>query len=59
MSKSVGIYDSVENVLAKLEGCDCRSLPVVRQGQLLGMVTMENIGEFLAIQSAVGAGRAK
>jgi predicted transcriptional regulator len=31
--------------------------PVSSQGRLVGMVTMENIGEFLAIQGALGRPR--
>jgi Zn-dependent protease/predicted transcriptional regulator len=50
--------EMLDTVFARLEGCNCRAIPVVRQGNLVGMLTMENVGEFLAIRSALGTGRA-
>lgn len=50
--------EMLDTVFARLEGCNCRAIPVVRQGSLVGMLTMENVGEFLAIRSALGASRA-
>jgi Zn-dependent protease len=50
--------DMLDTVFARLEGCSCHAIPVVRQGNLVGMLTMENVGEFLAIRSALGANRA-
>jgi Zn-dependent protease len=44
--------DMLETALARLTQCNCRTLPVVQGGQLVGMVTMDNIGEFLMIQAA-------
>jgi Zn-dependent protease/predicted transcriptional regulator len=35
----------------------CRTAPVSFQGRLVGLVTMDNIGEFLAIQGALGRPR--
>jgi CBS domain-containing protein len=32
----------------------CRTMPVVQGGRLVGLLTMENVGEFLAIQAARG-----
>lgn len=37
----------------RLQHSDCRSMPVLRDGKLLGMVTAENVGEFLMIQAAL------
>lgn len=49
--------EMLETAFARLQSCDCRTLPVVYNGQLVGLVTMDNVGEFLAIQAAVtGAG---
>ena len=45
--------DMLETVFDKLQRCDCQAVPVVRDGQLLGIVTMESVGRFLAIQKAV------
>ena len=51
----------LEPVLARLQGHACHTLPVLDQGQLVGLVTMENVGELLLVQSAekkrVPAGR--
>jgi len=47
-------FEMLETVAARLQECDCHTLPVVRNGQFVGLVTMENIGEFLMIQFALG-----
>ena len=47
--------DMLQSVFNKLQQCECLSIPVVRNGELVGIVTMENIGEFLAIHSALRA----
>jgi len=50
-------HDMLESALARLRECSCRSLPVVHGGRLVGMLTMENVGEFLMIQSALRQAR--
>ena len=45
--------DMLELAMRKLQSCDCHTLPVLHNGQLVGLVTMDNIGEFLMIQSAI------
>jgi hypothetical protein len=42
----------LEAVLARLHGRDCRTLPILERGALIGLVTMDNVGEFLMIQAA-------
>jgi predicted transcriptional regulator len=56
MRRNVKIADShdmLEKALALLHSCDCKSLPVEHDGRLVGMLTMDNVGEFLMIQSAL------
>ena len=45
--------EMLESVFVRLQNCGCHSLPVVKAGRLVGMLTMENIGEFMMIQSAL------
>lgn len=46
-------YEMLEVASARLQECGCHTMPVVRNGQLVGLVTMDNIGEFLMIQAAL------
>lgn len=50
-------HDMLEQALALFHQCNCRSLPVEHDGRLVGMLTTENIGEFLMIQSALRRAR--
>jgi len=36
-----------------LQRCGCRSLPVQHNGELVGMLALENVGEFMMIRSAM------
>lgn len=50
--------EMLETAFARLQECECRTLPVMRLGQLVGLLTMDNLGEFITIQGALGtAGR--
>ena len=49
--------EMLETVLARLQGTPCRSLPVIRRGELVGMLTLENVGEFMMLQAAVRKAR--
>jgi hypothetical protein len=44
----------VESVLARLQEDHCRVLPVTRIGELVGVLTTENLGEYMMIQAALG-----
>jgi Zn-dependent protease len=46
-------FDVAENILARLQECNCHSLPVVHEGRVVGLLNAENLGEFLMIQSAL------
>ena len=45
--------EPVEHALARLRGCDCQALPVVRGRELLGVLTAENVGEFMMLRAAL------
>jgi hypothetical protein len=47
----------LETAFARLQTCECRSLPVVHRGELVGLITMDKVGEFVAIQAALGRQR--
>jgi len=55
--------EMLELALSRLQSYKCLTLPVHRNGSLVGVLTMDNVGEFLMIQSALrggpGAGRIK
>ncbi|RMF74136.1 MAG: site-2 protease family protein [Acidobacteria bacterium] len=48
--------DALDLALDRLEGHACRTIPVLRDGRLVGLVTPDNIGELLAIRSALERG---
>jgi len=45
--------DMLENSLQRLQECNCRTLPVMQDNRLVGLLTAENLGEFIMIQSAL------
>ena len=47
----------LEAALVTMQTCGCETLPVLRDGRLVGLLTKHNVGEFLAVQSALEAGR--
>jgi Zn-dependent protease/predicted transcriptional regulator len=44
--------EMLETVLARIQGGDCHTLPVLENGMLVGLMTMDNVGEFLMIHAA-------
>ena len=49
----VDSYEMLEMVLNRLQESGSKTLPVTHGGQLVGMITMENITEYLMIRSAL------
>lgn len=47
------ISEMMEPVFQRLQACACHTLPVVAGGHLAGLVTMDNVGEFLSIRAAL------
>jgi Zn-dependent protease/predicted transcriptional regulator len=49
--------EMLELALGRLQSCPCHTLPVVQSGQLVGLMTADNIGEFLMVQAALSQRR--
>lgn len=45
--------EMLQNAMIRLQDCDCKSMPVVKNGSLIGLLNLENIGEFMMIHSAL------
>jgi Zn-dependent protease/CBS domain-containing protein len=56
--RAVEASDMLERAFRRMQGCACHTLPVVTDGRLIGLITMENVGEFIAIESALAAAEA-
>jgi Zn-dependent protease/CBS domain-containing protein len=48
-----GPAEMLDTVFQRLEQCQCHIVPVVHQDRLVGLVTMENLAEYLLIQAAI------
>lgn len=55
---SVDSHDMLEKALQTLAQSNGRSIPVEHNGQLVGMLTMENVGEFIMIETALRQAKA-
>jgi CBS domain-containing protein len=45
--------DMLEAAFVRLQSCGCHIFPVVQESRLVGLLTSENIGEFLMVESAI------
>lgn len=50
---AVDSHDMLETAFSKLKDCACHTLPVTRNNQLVGLLTMENLGEYMRIRAAL------
>jgi Zn-dependent protease/predicted transcriptional regulator len=46
-------HEMLEVAFARLQTCQCQTVPVMHQGQMVGLVTQDNVGEFLMIHGAL------
>ncbi len=59
--EAVDSSEMLQNAMARLQGCKCHIMPVLKAGVLRGLLTPENIAEFMMIHSALerSAGRTR
>jgi Zn-dependent protease/CBS domain-containing protein len=50
---TVDSLEMLESAFAKLKNCNCHTLPVTLNGDLVGLLTMDNLGEYMRIQAAL------
>lgn len=48
-------HEMLEVAFSRLQTCACHTLPVLHGERLVGLLTMENVGDFLRVQAALGA----
>jgi CBS-domain-containing membrane protein len=48
-------HEMLEVAFSRLQSCACHTLPVVHGERLVGLLTMDNLGEFVRVQSALRA----
>lgn len=51
--------EMLERAFERMRGGSCSTLPVLRHGQLVGILTLENVGEVVMINSALRRPRAR
>lgn len=49
---TVNSLDMLESAFAKLKECNCHTLPVTLNQKLVGLLTMDNLGEYMRIRAA-------
>jgi len=47
------VNEMLETAFTRLQACNCHTMPVTSNGRLLGLLTTDNVGEFLMIQSVM------
>lgn len=52
--ESADVADTLQSAYERLQGVLASALPVTRNGQLAGMITAENVNEYLMIRAALG-----
>lgn len=56
--QSTSPHEDADAALARLKECGCHSMPVVADGRLLGVLTMDNVGEYVMVQAALRGAKA-
>jgi hypothetical protein len=51
--ETADLLEMTETVFRRLQECACHTLPVLPGGRLAGLVTMDNVGEFMSIRAVL------
>jgi CBS domain-containing protein len=51
--ETVDARASLDSALQRLQACQCPVMPVVMDGRLVGLLTADNVGEYIMIQGAL------
>jgi CBS domain-containing protein len=51
--RTLDSYELLDSAFAGLQSSECRTVPVTRNGQLVGIINLENIGEYVMIKNAL------
>jgi CBS-domain-containing membrane protein len=51
--------EMLDSSFQKMREGECATLPVLREGRLVGIVTLENVGEWMMIQSALNKAKSR
>lgn len=51
--QTVGPHSTLAEALALLQESQCRTIPVIHEGRLVGLLTPDNVAELLAVESAL------
>lgn len=51
--------EPADAALTRLRACGCHSMPILRDGRLLGVLTMDNVGEYVMVQAALRGEKAR
>lgn len=50
--ETLSITESLDSAFSRFQQCECRTMAVLDNGKLAGLLTMDNLGEFMMIQTA-------
>ncbi len=62
MQREFAVADAqemLETAFARLQACACHTLPVLQNHDLVGLLTTDNLGEYMMIQAALEAARGR
>jgi Zn-dependent protease/CBS domain-containing protein len=45
--------EMLEVAFQRLQACECHTMPVIHEGRLAGLLTMDNLGEYFLVQAAL------